>query len=153
MNDHQCQNLLSAARRTKTGFFHLGYLKRAIHHPGRNCLAAMKCTKGRLNFFFPRAVTPQKSIQLLWHFFKEQQQNCGVKISHQKVTGVRSHMEELWNRGCIHIQASLTHRSCVYELELIINGAAHARSPFTHCSPRANQVILERGPGGMGGGL
>lgn len=41
-----------SSRRTQTGFFHLGYLKQAIHHLERNCLAAMKCTKGRLNFFF-----------------------------------------------------------------------------------------------------
>lgn len=40
-----------SSRRTKTEFFHLGYLKQAIHHPERNCLTAMKCTKGRLNFF------------------------------------------------------------------------------------------------------
>lgn len=37
--------------KTKTGFFHLSYLKQAIHHPQRDCLPAMKCTKGRLNFF------------------------------------------------------------------------------------------------------
>lgn len=48
-------------------------------------------------------------------------------------------MEELRNVECVHIRASLTHKRCVSELELIINGAAHARPPFTDDSPRSNQ--------------
>lgn len=132
-----------SSRRTKTGFFHLGYLKQAIHHPERNCLAAMKCTKGRLNFFFHRLLHLKRVYNFfgffVFGFFSETGEQ--MQIKDRPVTQVKLYKDELKKRGCIQLEVYLKRHQLPHGLTVI--RTAHVHSASAQHSPRSHQIIQE----------